>query len=243
MTTASLDHGGLGHEREMTLFAALTAELAAGRGRSVLVEGEPGIGKSALLRAALAEARARGARPGSGPEIRVLSAACDEFRQRFSQPTATPPLLWIGACRPLPRRDDIARLRTILQAGNGSVVSLGRLTPENVSALVDRLVGGVPGPRLAARLELAAGNPLYVRELLGVLSRSKALSYTDGIVELVNDAPDGAPPYVADDVSLTAAIADRLDFLSPETRQVLRTATLLGPNFTDANSSASTVRL
>jgi transcriptional regulator with AAA-type ATPase domain len=39
----------VGRDREVVRLRALVAELASGRGRSVWIEGEPGIGKSALL--------------------------------------------------------------------------------------------------------------------------------------------------------------------------------------------------
>src|SRR5215831_7206513 len=44
----------LGRENEMALLTGLLRELSRGRGSSVLIEGEPGIGKSALVRAAMA---------------------------------------------------------------------------------------------------------------------------------------------------------------------------------------------
>ena len=46
----------VGRDSEMALLTGLIRELARGRGSSVLIEGEPGIGKSALVRAAVAEA-------------------------------------------------------------------------------------------------------------------------------------------------------------------------------------------
>ena len=46
----------IGRESEMALLTGLIREVARGRGSSVLIEGEPGIGKSALVRAAVAEA-------------------------------------------------------------------------------------------------------------------------------------------------------------------------------------------
>ena len=57
MTRSVPPAGGLiGRDGELAMLTALMAEVAAGRGSSVLIEGEPGIGKSALVRAALAQA-------------------------------------------------------------------------------------------------------------------------------------------------------------------------------------------
>ena len=46
----------IGRDWEMALSAGLVREVARGRGGSVLIEGEPGIGKSALVRSAVARA-------------------------------------------------------------------------------------------------------------------------------------------------------------------------------------------
>jgi DNA-binding CsgD family transcriptional regulator len=59
----------------MAVLGEVLTGLRAGRGCAVLVEGEAGIGKSALVAAALA-------RVDSG-RTRVLSGACDELTQRF----------------------------------------------------------------------------------------------------------------------------------------------------------------
>jgi predicted ATPase len=45
----------IGRDHEMALLTGLMKEAARGRGGSVLIEGEPGVGKSALVRAATAE--------------------------------------------------------------------------------------------------------------------------------------------------------------------------------------------
>src|SRR4029077_20445026 len=47
----------VGRESEMALLTGLIKDVARGHGGSVLIEGEPGIGKSALVRAAVAEGR------------------------------------------------------------------------------------------------------------------------------------------------------------------------------------------
>ena len=46
----------VGRDSEMALLTGLIRELARGRGSSVLIEGEPGIGKSELVRVAVAGA-------------------------------------------------------------------------------------------------------------------------------------------------------------------------------------------
>src|ERR1700748_552786 len=46
----------VGRNGEMALLIGLIKDVARGRGTSVLIEGEPGIGKSALVRAAVSDA-------------------------------------------------------------------------------------------------------------------------------------------------------------------------------------------
>ena len=53
----------VGRDSEMVLLTGLIREVARGRGSSVLIEGEPGIGKSALVRSAV-ERGAGGGLPG-----------------------------------------------------------------------------------------------------------------------------------------------------------------------------------
>src|SRR5947207_4250078 len=61
----------VGRESEMALLTGLIKEVARGHGSSVLVEGEPGIGKSALVRAAVARAPEVGCQVfwGAGDEL------------------------------------------------------------------------------------------------------------------------------------------------------------------------------
>ena len=56
MPTATLAGALIGRDSELAMLTWLMKEVAAGQGGSVLIEGEPGVGKSALVRAALAEA-------------------------------------------------------------------------------------------------------------------------------------------------------------------------------------------
>jgi predicted ATPase len=69
--TVTLAGALIGRDSELAMLAGLVAEVAAGRGGSVLIEGEPGIGKSALVRAALAEAAEAGCQVfwGAGDEL------------------------------------------------------------------------------------------------------------------------------------------------------------------------------
>ncbi len=64
-----------GREQERASLHDLVARLTAGHGGAALVEGEPGIGKTALLAAASAEAARRG--------CQVFTAAADELGSRF----------------------------------------------------------------------------------------------------------------------------------------------------------------
>jgi DNA-binding CsgD family transcriptional regulator len=122
--------------------------------------------------------------------------------------------------RPIPRREDLLALRRALDPG--CVLTLPSLAETEVAELVAAAADGVPGPRLLRLAGLAAGNPLYITELVDALHRSGSLMTADGRVE----ATGARPP-----ASLAAAIADRLEFLSTPARDVLRYGALLGANF------------
>ena len=292
--TVTLAGALVGRDSELAMLAALVAEVAAGRGSSVLIEGEPGIGKSALARAALTEAPGAGCQvfwgagdelglrlpllplleglrvrePSANPRrntiIRLLrgeaasdpgadvSAALAEqllaliAEQCGMQPTILViddlqwadqgsitlwgrlarsvrqmPLLLVGMMRPVPQRDDLLALRRA--AGDAARLQLTGLTQAAVAELVAALAGGEPDDNLLRLAEGAAGNPLYLTELVAALARSSSMTITRaGAAELRNASAPG---------SLPAAIADRLGFVRAPVREVLRAAALLGVHF------------
>ncbi|TCO52461.1 helix-turn-helix transcriptional regulator [Actinocrispum wychmicini] len=129
------------------------------------------------------------------------------------------PLLFIGITRPVPRQADLVALRRSMP----SRMRLTRLGDADVLKLVTVLAGGTPSDRLLRLSTGAAGNPLYVTELVGSLARGGRLFVTEsGMVETTT----GRTPR-----SLSAAIAERLGFLPEPVLDVLRTAALLGADF------------
>ncbi|MFC0431241.1 AAA family ATPase [Kutzneria buriramensis] len=268
----------IGRSRELARLTARVRELAGGRGGVTLVDGEPGIGKTTLLRAVCDAALDNGSRVfwGAGDELgqllpllpllealraersdegqavlrllrgevptvvdptavaaeRVLGMveelcadgpvvlALDDLQwadkvtvtvvSRLVKLVDQLPLLLIGTLRPVPVRDDLALLWR--QLGADGQVSLGPLPADAIGELVAALVGAQPSGELLTHAEGAAGNPLYATELVTAV------------------AGGAARPG-----SLAAAIDHRLDFLSEQTRHVLRAATLIGVVFSVAD--------
>jgi len=284
----------VGRDTELAMLVRSVAELAEGRGGCLLIEGEPGIGKSALVRAALEEVADVGCEVfwGAGDELgqalpllplleglRVREPSANPRRNsivsllrgeitadrgadvsaalaeqllaliseqsslrptilviddlqwadqasvalcgRLARSARQMPLLLIGTMRPVPQREDLLALRRVV--GDTARLRLGGLTGPAVAELVATLAGGTPDERLLKLADGAAGNPLYVTELVAALARSSSLTITDlGAARLVSDA---APS------SLSAAIADRIGFVSGQVREALRAAALLGVDF------------
>jgi DNA-binding CsgD family transcriptional regulator/tetratricopeptide (TPR) repeat protein len=295
-----LDSLLIGRDDEVALLAGCVREVAAGQGRAVLIEGEPGIGKSALVRAACTKAAQLGCQVfwGAGDELGQtlpLSPFLDGLRTRepipsprretilallrgelasgrgedvtaalaeqllalvdelcAAQPTVLViddlqwadqasvglwerlarsarhrPLLLIGMMRPVPQREDLLALRHTAELS--ARLQLESLAEPQVTELVAALAGGKPAGELLRLADGAAGNPLYLTELVDALARSCNLTVTEaGVAELTSDAaPD----------SLSDAIADRLRFVPAWVRQVLRAAALLGVDFTVSDLS------
>ena len=284
----------IGRDTEIALLTGLINEVARGRGSSVLIEGEPGIGKSALVRTAVTRAPEAGCQVfwGAGDELgqelpllpfldalRVREPSANPRREtivrllrgesaadrgtdvpamlaeqllalvaeqcavqpvilvvddlqwadqasvtlwgRLARSARRAPLLLVGTMRPVPQREDLLALRRA--ADDASRLQLTGLTEAAVADLVAALAGGRPGGGLLRLTEGAAGNPLYLTELVAALARGSRLTVTEaGAAEVAGGSAPG---------SLSAAIADRLGFVAGPVREVLRAAALLGTDF------------
>ncbi len=284
----------IGRDSELALLAELLREVSQGHGSTVLIQGEPGIGKSALVRAAVAGAPEAGChvfwgagdelgqalpllpfldglkvrQPSANPRrnaivgllrgeiaadrgtdvpaalaeqlLALVTEQCTErptvlviddlqwadpasvtLWARLARSARQVPLLLIGMMRPVPQRDDLLALRRVV--GDAARLQLTALTGTAVAELVAALAGGKPDSDLLRLADGAAGNPLYLTELVAALARGSGLTITEaGAAELAGRSAPG---------SLSAAIADRLGFVAGPTREVLRAAALLGMEF------------
>ena len=133
------------------------------------------------------------------------------------------PLLLIATCRPTPRRPEVEQVRAAVKRRGGGLVELGPLPETDVAVLVTELVGAPPGQALRRLTAQAAGNPLYVRELVDALVRERAVQVRPSAeISLSGEQLPG---------SLTGVLTDRLSSVQPETARTLRGAALLGGRF------------
>jgi DNA-binding CsgD family transcriptional regulator/tetratricopeptide (TPR) repeat protein len=291
----------VGRKTEIALCREVLTRAIHGRGRTLLIDGEPGIGKSTLLGEILTLARNYGCtvllgraddlaqqfpmqvildglggepaaavlgpaqaapgaayplpgEPGGDPTgllervVAVVTSLCaqspvvlaiDDLQwaddqsllawQRLSELAPDLPLVMIGTWSPVPHRPELLTLKQRLASAHQLVTSLGPLAADEVIELVGVLAGGDPGDRLRRLADRAGGNPLYVTELVDALVRGERLLVADGVADIVI----GQQPQV-----LSAVISERLNFLSPEAKRMLRFAALLGRHFTAAEMAA-----
>jgi DNA-binding NarL/FixJ family response regulator len=94
-----------------------------------------------------------------------------------------------------------------------------------VEELTARLAGGRPGSDLLAVVREAAGNPLYITELVTALGREHRIRVAGGVAELTARGDWVVPASLAD------MIRHHTGFLSPQAQQVLPVAAVLGSGF------------
>ena len=288
----------VGRDDELIHGTELALDAAAGRGRLLLIQGEPGIGKTLLLRTILDTAA------DLIPD--VLTGAADEFDQRLPfatlhsclQPVetyssqaakvlelirggsaenlvidaaltlveercvASPlavavedlqwadpasllllhrlgkvaaqlPLLLAATIRGGSSRHDVAALADSWRSQDAVCIRLGPLPDPTVDQFVRSLAGGGPGPALRAILAGAAGNPLYISELITGLARGHCLRAVGGVIDVEPGSAGSALPP-----ALRRAITRRLAALSPGTRHMLEVAALIGNTFGLADVAA-----
>ena len=143
------------------------------------------------------------------------------------------PVALIGCLRPSPRIPELDRLAGLLLDAGGRILAVRGLTERAVAELVAEVVAAVPGPGLLAGISGAAGNPLFVTELLGALAQEGAIETAGGRAEV---AEVTLPP------TLRLTILRRLSFLPGDTLQALRAASILGSSFTVTELSVTMAR-
>jgi DNA-binding SARP family transcriptional activator len=126
-------------------------------------------------------------------------------------------------------RPELLDLRPTWGGGkpNASSTSLDPLTDEECERLVDNLLGDsdLPEPVRAHIIRSAAGNPLFVEELLGTLVDQAVLRHEGGRWTTTELPALAVPP------SLRALIASRIDLLPDADRIVLELASVEGKRF------------
>jgi len=140
-----------------------------------------------------------------------LAASIDQLR-----------LLLIATCRSDPHRPQVQQVRAALARRGGALVTLGPLPETDVAILVRGMLGTPPEDTLRQLTAQAAGNPLYLRELVDALAPERAQPGSAGVRPTGEQLP----------ASLAAVLNDRLSSVSAETEHLLRTAALLGGKFT-----------
>ena len=140
------------------------------------------------------------------------------------------PIGLIACFRPLPRAPELDRLVASLLSAGARQLSLAGLTGRAVTDLVADVVTAAPGRRLMAGISGAAGNPLFVTEMLGALDQEGMIETSGGRAEVARVT---LPP------TLRLTILRRLSFLPDDTLEALRAASILGSSFTITELSAT----
>jgi class 3 adenylate cyclase/tetratricopeptide (TPR) repeat protein len=107
-------------------------------------------------------------------------------------------------------------------------VVLRPLSPEDAARVMEHLLGtDAVDPAVSSRVvEAAAGNPLFVEQLMSMLVDERLLRQVDGRWKAVGDMSRLAIPP-----SLDALLASRLDRLPPDERDVVDPASVIGQRF------------
>ncbi len=151
----------------------------------------------------------------------------DAWRRRL----AHLPVAVIGCLRPAPRTPMLQRLLDALTRDRAGRIGLGPIGEDAVAALVAEAVDAPPSVRLLRELGGAGGNPFFIAELLAAIREEGSLVTLDGQADVTHVT---LPP------TLRLTILRRLGFLSADTMQALRAATILGSNFSLADLSTTT---
>lgn len=151
----------------------------------------------------------------------------------FSRTAAALPFALIGCYRPFPQPPALRSMLDSFDEGIARCLQLDNLDDRAVHRVVAETLGAEPGQNLLAEVAGAAGNPLFVAELLNAMAQEGTLQWADGRAEVV----EATLPR-----SLRLTILRRVNFLPDEALEVLRTGSLLGSSFWSSELAAAMAR-
>ncbi|HEU5355030.1 MAG TPA: AAA family ATPase [Actinocrinis sp.] len=129
--------------------------------------------------------------------------------------------------RAVPQNEDLVQLLDDLEQQGGQALHPGPLPTAQVAELVERLLGARPDHGLLQLVTGAAGNPLYVTELVAALSREGRIRIAGGLAAY-DAGTDDTSVRAQLPGTLAEVILRRLDFLSRPARSTLQLAAALG---------------
>ncbi|HXT45743.1 MAG TPA: AAA family ATPase [Pseudonocardiaceae bacterium] len=160
--------------------------------------------------------------PATLRAVRAIGAALPHLR-----------VVLLITLRPFPRRPELTRLIEELVSHRAVHLEMPALDDPAVTTLAAAVAGAPPGARLSGQLAGAAGNPLFVIELVEALRDQKLLTMHGGRVEVA----DRVLP-----ATLPMTILRRTSLLPPATLEVLKVAAVLGREFSVAELATVTGR-
>ncbi|MDQ0615391.1 DNA-binding CsgD family transcriptional regulator/tetratricopeptide (TPR) repeat protein [Microbacterium sp. W4I4] len=161
-------------------------------------------------------------------DLHWADAASLRLLTRLSRTLDQLPLAIIASLRTQARHETVPALDRLLsvlsERGLLHSIVLDPLPEETCLAIAENLTGARVEGELARYTTAAGGNPLFLTEMIRALLRDGAVTL-GGRGEALLDAPIGPSP------SLATIMMRHLSHLSPQTRELLTTAALLGTRF------------
>ncbi len=143
------------------------------------------------------------------------------------------PVALLITLRPFPERPELAQVIDELVSHGAAQLTLEALDDPTVTTLAEAVAGAPPGTALSEQLSWAAGNPLFVIELVKALREQGSLALHQGRTDVA---------HLSLPQTLPLTILRRVSNLAPATLEVLRVAAVLGREFSVAELSMVTGR-
>ena len=221
-----------GRENERRALLHLVEAAEAGHSGVLLVDGEPGSGKSLLLDEAARTAAAHGLPCTAGPvppgrrgpalvSLDDLQWADPATLGALSRPGHRP-LAWLLARRTAPCSDAAGRLFDLMEHHGAGRCVLAPLGEDAMTEIVIDVLGARPDTGLTDLVAGAGGNPALLTDLLTGLLDEGRIRIAGGRARLSS---------VRLPVRLRVTVRRRLDDLAPRTRRLLAVAAVLGRSF------------